>query len=360
MRTLRVIASVAAAIVLGLSALSARAERAIAQAPWPKVVATFPAEETDEANGLTVGRYQVLRRPPASAEERAGGGTAGPMIEITLRDSTTKWKARVLEQSCGERLLEDFNGRPQLEIWTRGGGGAWSRELLRYLAGEYRSVRVDQWEESPTKSAETARTKPPFPLHGNDNGEQLYFIKTDIPAEEEILADTYRIESLEDQFPQIIQRHNYDTIVFIEALCDDLMAIAPEKQSTEEIGKTVTLEVGGDRLIFHSRSDQRRTVSLRVENRTTTLGQQRFTSAATAALVGSLMNLVGDLATTEDCREVRFEQFGTRAYKNRTVVEFDFGAKVVELEAMSNGPRDAERLYILDLMDRRKSYFWGR
>jgi hypothetical protein len=84
----------------------------------------------------------------------------------------------------GERLLEDYNGKPQIEIWGRGGGGNWSRCLYRYVSGEYRCVRIDAFEESPRHKNEKAATAE-MPSARQGKGDQqedvLYFIETWIP-----------------------------------------------------------------------------------------------------------------------------------------------------------------------------------
>ena len=344
------------AVLVLLSVPAARAQTAVAQAAWPKVIGSFPVGDKFM---MEVGQYEITREPPVSALERARGGRGGPMIAITLHDEATKWRARLLHESCGERLLEDFNGRPQLEIWTRDGEALWARTLFRYLATAYRAVRVDRWQEAPSENKDAPRTKPPFSLHGDENAEALYFIRTDIPAQESILADSYRIESPEDQFPQIIQRHNYDTIVFIEALYARLKTLAPGKGSTDELSDSAMLEAGAEGLIFRSKNDPRKAVTLRrPDTQTVLVDKRRFAGEPSAALVRSLFNLCGDLATTADCREVRYTQFGNRAYKTRTLIEFDFGARVVHIDSMSNGPRDEERLYVLDLVERDRSFFW--
>jgi len=70
--------------------------------------------------------------------------------------------------------------------------------------------------------------------------------------------------------------------------------------------------------------------------------------------------LLRDLAHDAPGYPVLIAQFGTRAYKKRTIIGFDSGPRVVEIDCAENGPRDPERLYILDLEERQKSFFWAR
>jgi hypothetical protein len=101
------------------------------------------------------------------------------MLAFTVRNRKTGWEATFYNVSVGVRLLPPFRGRPQLEIWERGGGGLWSRCLIRFVHGEYRWVRADEFSEwtsadRPTKSWITAT------LPRSDD--ILYFMETRIPS----------------------------------------------------------------------------------------------------------------------------------------------------------------------------------
>ena len=89
-------------------------------------------------------------------------------------------------QSVCAVLLEPWRNYPQLEIWGRGAGGFWTRELYRFVSGEYRAVRCDEFEEAPRHNNENApTTKPPFAPHGtgDDQGQILYLVETRLPNE---------------------------------------------------------------------------------------------------------------------------------------------------------------------------------
>lgn len=179
MRHLAVLSASAAVFALTLAARGG--EQDITKIPWPKVVAEFPQESPAT---FTVGRYQISFREPNDPQIQSLGGSGGPMVEYVLRDKKTGWKATLLEQSTGQRVLEDYRGRPQLEIWGRGGGGSWSRELYRYIDGEYRSVRLDEFEETPHHHNEGAlRAEMPSSRQGrgDDQEEHLYFVETRLP-----------------------------------------------------------------------------------------------------------------------------------------------------------------------------------
>ncbi|HXM32851.1 MAG TPA: hypothetical protein VN921_04295 [Chthoniobacterales bacterium] len=153
----------------------------ISKMPWPQVIRDFPS---GEQAAFTSGRYRISRRFPADPAVRAEGGSGGPVIEITLRDLKSHWFTILTEQSIAERLLEPYAGRPQIEIWGRGGGGYWTRCLYRYVSHEYRCVRIDEFEDWPRHNNEKASTtKPPLAPHGkgDDLGKIFYFVETRLP-----------------------------------------------------------------------------------------------------------------------------------------------------------------------------------
>ena len=158
-----------------------------------------------------------------------------------------------------------------------------------------------------------------------------------------------------DGYPQILQRQDYRTIAFIEAWYKKLSALAPGGATPG----TARAELRGGALVLRPQPDGKATVVLRVggENRVL-LGNQPFHHPAPVILGATLLKIFADLETTEPCRQVRFTQFATRTYRRRTLVAFDFGRRVIQIDCQSNGPRDDERLYILDLIDRAESYFW--
>ena len=81
--------------------------------------------------------------------------------------------------------MEAYDGKPQIEVWSRGGGGSWSRELYRYIKGEYRSIRIDDFEQRPTHGNQKAATaKLPNEFHGKappEGDDTLYFVESRIP-----------------------------------------------------------------------------------------------------------------------------------------------------------------------------------
>jgi hypothetical protein len=154
--------------------------------PWPKCVLEFPlGDEVTEKASFKHGNYQIDFRIPEDRAIQASGGSGGPIVEITLRDLKTGWKTKFLTQSIGQRILESWNGRPQIETWM--GGGGFTRILCRFMDGEYREVRMDDFEGVPRHNNEKAATTTlPHALHGRGipNIDTLHFIETRLPTDE--------------------------------------------------------------------------------------------------------------------------------------------------------------------------------
>jgi len=154
------------------------AEMDLAKISWPKSVCDFPG---GEKVAFTSGDFRISRRVPDDPKIQAAGGSGGPMVEFSLRDAKSPWSTTFIEQSVGERVLEPYRGKPQLEIWGRGGGGYWNRSLYRYISGEYRCVRTDEFEERPRHNNEKALTaEMPSSRRGkgDQQSEKLYFVET--------------------------------------------------------------------------------------------------------------------------------------------------------------------------------------
>ena len=157
------------------------AELDISKIPWPKSVRDFPRGEKVR---FTSQGFEIHSRVPSDPKIQSLGGSGGPMVEFTLRDVKTRWSATFIEQSVGERLLENYRGKPQLEIWGRGGGGNWSRCLHRYVSGAYRCVRIDAFEERPRHNngnAPTAEMPGARRGKGDQREEILHFVETRLP-----------------------------------------------------------------------------------------------------------------------------------------------------------------------------------
>ena len=160
---------------------SAAAEPSPAPAKWPHVVRDFPS---GEHVSFATDKYTIEREVPNDPEIQAGGGSGGPIVRITVRLKSSGRTAVLESQSVGERLLAPSGGFPQLELWGRGGGGYWTRALYRFVSGQYRPIRYDEFEESPRhNNTHAATTQLPFAPHGDEDyrGSTVYYTETRYP-----------------------------------------------------------------------------------------------------------------------------------------------------------------------------------
>ncbi|MGC2423972.1 MAG: hypothetical protein WA666_06420 [Nitrospirota bacterium] len=152
-------------------------------------------------------------------------------------------------------------------------------------------------------------------------------------------------------FPQIIQATDYATIEGIETLYDELKKFREDKISCEAGRESIIFKQGG--------TDSKVIVNIPL-NGPVIIGHKSYSGQHEIKLFATLNSLLTDLSKKRECAGIKYDQFPTRAYKKRTIIEFDFSPQVVTLEAFSNGPKDEERLYILDLVDRKESFFFEK
>ncbi len=151
--------------------------------PWPRPVRTFPAKLPAT---ISHGGFRLTVSTPEDDQIRAGGGSGGPMLAFRVANKRSGHAVTFHTQSVCAVVLESWHGYPQLEIWGRGGGEYWTRCLHRFVSGEYRCVRCDEFEEWPRHHNEHALTvRAPFAPNGQEDdelGRTLYLVGTHIPA----------------------------------------------------------------------------------------------------------------------------------------------------------------------------------
>lgn len=148
---------------------SALSHAGIASEPWPKKLRYFPAWRGD----CIVKGFKISR---TESPDQDGAGNAGGIYDFTVRQMRTGQQHVIESQSVGVRVLELYRGWPQLEIWSRGGGGDWSRTLYRYVKQSYRLVRTDGFTEFDFRAKDKQRTTT---LPGGED--LLYFVETRLP-----------------------------------------------------------------------------------------------------------------------------------------------------------------------------------
>ena len=152
--------------------------------PWPVRIHAFPQYVTVEQDlPKTFGdrRFKITISEPTDAAIRQEGGSGGPMLAFTIKDSEAGSKFTFYNQCVNGALLEQYHGHPQLEIWGRGGGGYFARELIRFVHGRYRSVRIDRFVADKERAEHPSVTTT---LPGDDL--TLYLIETVRPEESEL------------------------------------------------------------------------------------------------------------------------------------------------------------------------------
>jgi hypothetical protein len=152
-----------------------------------------------------------------------------------------------------------------------------------------------------------------------------------------------------DGYPQIVQRDDYATIQFIEAWYQSLALLAPPDKG-RGFWTQLECDVSPDGLIFHSKV-RGKDLRVRRHESNTYIGQQRFSNPATVLLFTTCMKVLAD--TGEPKLKLRFTQFRTRS------LEFSVGPRILVIDSFSNGPKNEERLYILDLDTVKESLLWA-
>ncbi|MGO9137276.1 MAG: hypothetical protein ACLP9S_04745 [Syntrophales bacterium] len=153
-------------------------------------------------------------------------------------------------------------------------------------------------------------------------------------------------------FPQIIQETDYNTIALIESLFTKLKRVG---------NGDISCEVSKDSIVLKPSDVSSAKIVIGAPTKgPVTIGGHSYKGKKEISLFTTMRKLLDELSKQRLCAGIKYDQFQTRAYEKRTILEFDFGPQIVVLEAFSNGPRDEERLYVLDLVDRNESYFWGK
>lgn len=154
-----------------------------------------------------------------------------------------------------------------------------------------------------------------------------------------------------NKYPQTIQASDYEGIKFIENLYTSLSKLDKDK---------VNCKVKKDLISFHSptRSAKVTNLQINIEN-TVLLNRTRYSDISVAVLYRTLHRVLSNFSKKVPIESVKYTQFSTISYKKRTVIEFKIGNQIVVLDSDSNGPINKNRLYVLDIIKQKDSFFWG-
>jgi hypothetical protein len=153
-------------------------------------------------------------------------------------------------------------------------------------------------------------------------------------------------------YPQVIQGHDYQTIIAIESLFVYLSKLGKDRNKFVAENGAIT---------FKSITNELRTLVVHIlDKKSVAFGGVAYKDTNTVMLFSTLSKILDNVSKNTKCNGVKHQQFPTRAYKIRTIIEFDCGKQVIVVDSFSNGPEDDERLYVLDIVERKKSFFWGK
>lgn len=76
------------------------------------------------------------------------GGSAGTYYDIYKKKDGGYETIGWLGAGFNIKILAKYNGYHQIEFWSRGGGGSYVRLLYRYIKGQYKCIRIDDYERA--------------------------------------------------------------------------------------------------------------------------------------------------------------------------------------------------------------------
>lgn len=154
-------------------------------------------------------------------------------------------------------------------------------------------------------------------------------------------------------YPQIIQGQEYAPIEAIQALYAAVSGTS--KLGDFGFEDPRELRVDGAKIVV---TGSKESVEIELGKRVR-VGQRVFADPRTKVLFQTLGRLLTELGSQCKAHGVRGRHMGTRAYRDAVRFEFSFGPVVVSLESAANGPRNRERLYVLDVVEVGQSALWA-
>lgn len=173
------------------------------------------------------------------------------------------------------------------------------------------------------------------------------------------LVRAQEFRPLGNEFPQVIQADDYETITSIEVLYGAVQALSrnPRHWPLLDPPEPLAFRVDLDTIVI---SGPTQSVSIEVDEQQVSFAGRSFRTPATITLFRTLHTLLVELTSGFAPVGVLGTQFATRAYGSFTRLHFSFGTLVVELEGAHSGRSNPERLYVLDLVRSSESLLWLR
>jgi hypothetical protein len=155
-----------------------------------------------------------------------------------------------------------------------------------------------------------------------------------------------------NKYPRTIQASDYEAIKFIENLYTSLSKLDKDK---------VNCKIKKDLISFHSPIKPTKVINLQINKENSVfLNRTRYSDISIAVLYRTLYRALSEFSKKTPIESVKYTQFSTLSYKKRTVIEFKIGNQIVVLDSDSNGSGNKERLYIVDIIKPKNSFFWGQ
>jgi len=158
-------------------------------------------------------------------------------------------------------------------------------------------------------------------------------------------------------YPAIVQGDEYGPIEAIQTVYAQAQASGAAKFGELEITGDQEVRSDASKIVI---TGLKGPVSVDLSERQIRIGRRSFADSKTISLFQTLGRLLADLGSQCKHQGIRGSHLRTRAYKDSIGIEFSYGPVVVRLEALSNGPANSERLYLLDVVKSKDSSLWAR
>ena len=158
-------------------------------------------------------------------------------------------------------------------------------------------------------------------------------------------------------YPAIVQSDEYGPIEAIQTLYVQTQASGAAKFGEFEIADHREVRFDASKIMI---TGLRGPVNVDLSERQIRIGRRSFADPKTVSLFQTLGRLLADLGSQCKHQGIRGSRLRTRAYEDSIGIEFNYGPVVVRLEALSNGPVNPERLYVLDVVESKDSVLWAQ
>jgi hypothetical protein len=174
------------------------------------------------------------------------------------------------------------------------------------------------------------------------------------------IAEKQRYARPDNEYQQIMQGSEYGPVeairtFYVQALASETKALGADVPWDIEFAAQREVRSDASRIVI---AGTRGSVNVDLSEKKIGIGRRAFTDPKAISVFRTLGRLLADLGSHCKHQGIRASRYGTRAYREFIRIEVNYGPVVVQLEALSNGPANPERVYLLDLVAPKDSYFW--